>query len=283
MLSFHPSPVALFSAFVFPFSRWREKVPKADEGGVSRGRCARSGTTLARRADARRPLPPAGEVNWGIVAIFFFLSMSIGVPALAAQTQPTVAAPSETPPPDSKAQAVLAQLDDIVTPAPPDWWPHTWGWAVLGFLVLALLLWVAWHVLRRHRANRYRREALAELTRVESQLGDDAARATALAKLPPLLKRTALAAWPRDEVARLSGRSWRDFLGRQTKAGMDPAVQRLLDDLEYRGADTLRGVPEADARAAARAVRRWIETHRAVASRAAPLQQQATGRTHVPA
>ena len=38
------------SAYPPPFSRWREKVPKADEGGVSGGEFACSDTTLTRRA-----------------------------------------------------------------------------------------------------------------------------------------------------------------------------------------------------------------------------------------
>jgi hypothetical protein len=196
--------------------------------------------------------------------------------------QACAAAPA-TPPLDSKAQAVLAQLDDIVTPPPPDWWPHTWGWVALGVIMLALLLWAAWRALQRHRANRYRREALTELTRIEAQLGDGVQRADALAALPALLKRTALAAWPRDDVARLSGTPWSDFVGAQTKSGIEPAAKRLLDDLEYRGADALRAVPERDARAATRAVRRWIRTHRAAVSKRAS-QPQATGeKARVPA
>jgi hypothetical protein len=196
-----------------------------------------------------------------------------------------VAAAPAVPPPDSKAQAILAQLDDIVTPPPPDWWPHTWGWVALGVVLLAFLIWVAWRALKRYSANRYRREALVELARIEAQLRAPGTRATALAALPSLLKRTALAAWPRAEVARLSGTPWRDFLSAQTRAAIDPAAQRLLDDLEYRGADALRAIPENDALAATRAVRRWIESHRATTRvgkgmRAPPA---AGGRTRVPA
>jgi hypothetical protein len=36
--------------FGFPFSRWREKVPEADEGGTSVEDFARSRATLTRRA-----------------------------------------------------------------------------------------------------------------------------------------------------------------------------------------------------------------------------------------
>ena len=62
--------------------------------------------------------------------------------------------------------------------------------------------------------NRYRREALAELARHESALVDPARRADALSAMAELLKRAALTAFPRGQVATLTGPAWFAFLDR---------------------------------------------------------------------
>ena len=66
--------------------------------------------------------------------------------------------------------------------------------------------------LRRFRKNRYRRLALEELAVIEQELQQPERRAKALAEIPVLLKWTALAAFPRSEVAGLSGEKWLAFL-----------------------------------------------------------------------
>lgn len=148
--------------------------------------------------------------------------------------------------------AALAGLADIAVPSPVSWMPQTWGWAALAALLLVAAAWAEVRRRRRREANRYRREALAELSTVEARLRSDP---SALAAIPPLLKRVALAAWPRSEVASLSGDAWVAFLRRQ--APLADAAARLLDDAEYRVA-----LAPADAEACVRAARAWIEEHR---------------------
>jgi flagellar biosynthesis/type III secretory pathway M-ring protein FliF/YscJ len=160
------------------------------------------------------------------------------------------------------ANAALDTLADVVVPQPTPWTPQTWGWAALALLVFVLVVWVIVRAVRRRRANRYRVEALAELTALESRVADDSERASAVAVLPALLKRVALAAWPRAEVASLSGSAWVRFL--RAHAGRsdfpDDAAQ-LLADGEYQTA-TLGALSAADAQRIAGHVRRWIEAHR---------------------
>src|SRR5262249_39613993 len=126
------------------------------------------------------------------------------------------------------------------------WMPQTWGWAVLGALLLAALGWLLLRWRRRREANRYRREALRALDAVKD-----------VAAIPPLLKRTALAAFRREEVAALSGGPWLDFL--RARGDVRQPLDALLDDAEYGGAQVLAAVPLAEAKAAAA---RWIEAHR---------------------
>ena len=67
---------------------------------------------------------------------------------------------------------LAAQLHDIVVPEPVSWMPQTAGW----YIVLALLVlgsaYIAYRAYRRARANRYRKDALGELARIEQQLRD---------------------------------------------------------------------------------------------------------------
>jgi|GEM_PF-280065 len=82
----------------------------------------------------------------------------------------------------------IDQLQEMPLPPPPAYLPQTWGWAVL--LALLLLGALAWGARRywRWRRDAYRREALAQLARL--QASDE--RIHALRALPELLKRVAL-------------------------------------------------------------------------------------------
>jgi hypothetical protein len=94
----------------------------------------------------------------------------------------------------------LDKLHDFYQPAPVSWTPHTVGWYIVFGMVALLLLWFAVREGRRWMRNRYRREALRELASTQPE------------QLSALLKRTALAAWPREQVASLSGDRWIGFL-----------------------------------------------------------------------
>jgi len=116
-----------------------------------------------------------------------------------------------TPTPDSTS---LEHLSDIVVPPPGTWWPPAPGWYVVGALLLALGALAAWRALARWCAAAYRRAALADLRRLEARAADDGQRDAALREVPALVKRTALAAFPRETVASLSGPDWLRFLDR---------------------------------------------------------------------
>jgi hypothetical protein len=116
---------------------------------------------------------------------------------------------------------------------------------------------------RRREANRYRVEALAELDRLEALLADGATRAPALAAIPPLLKRVALAVWPRSRVAALSADAWVAFLRQHAGgAALTEVAARLFDDVEYRSPQAVQSIGTADAEAIVSAARNWIVSHR---------------------
>jgi hypothetical protein len=157
----------------------------------------------------------------------------------------------------------LDRLHDIVAPPPAPWWPPAPGWYwVMG--VLAVLLCVA--LVRRFlvwQRNCYRREALAEWRRQEPRLRDKTERASALAALAELLKRTALSAFPREEVAALTGAKWLAFLNRTGAAMEFPTnVGALLESAAYDPPSVLR-LSEEQVTEASGLVRRWLKHHRA--------------------
>ncbi|ASP33500.1 DUF4381 domain-containing protein [Labrenzia sp. VG12] len=141
---------------------------------------------------------------------------------------------------------LLDRLAEPADPGPVSMVPQTWGWIALAILFAFGLAAILVRLLRRYRANAYRREALAELTDIAENPADIAC----------LLRRTALAAFPRQDVAALTGPSWIDFL---TRTGRDctfdgNAAEALLG-APYRA--TPQPSPELTVLA-----ERWIRTHR---------------------
>ncbi|WP_162030738.1 MULTISPECIES: DUF4381 domain-containing protein [unclassified Lentimonas] len=100
--------------------------------------------------------------------------------------------------PDSQS---LSNLHDIVVPAAPSFWPPASGFWILIALVLMLLITVVWSITQARRRNAYRR---AGLTLLES--------ATTVDEINVVLKRVALAVFPREQVAALHGEDWIQFM-----------------------------------------------------------------------
>ena len=101
----------------------------------------------------------------------------------------------------------LAALIDIPLPREVSLWPQTWPLRIAIVLIVAATVLAIWRFVHRFRANRYRREALAELERIGRAAGglpDQVAT-----RLSVLLRRTALAAFPRETVAPLAGTACR--------------------------------------------------------------------------
>lgn len=147
---------------------------------------------------------------------------------------------------------MLEELAEPPAPPPVPMTPQTAGWAVLAaLLVLAIAALVAWRV-RRYRANAYRRAALTAL----AAAGDDPAAVSAI------VRRTALAAWPREAVAGLAGEGWLAFLDR---TGGDGAFAggpgRALLDAPYRDGTPAPGLAEVAAG--------WVRRHKVDAARPA--------------
>ena len=109
-------------------------------------------------------------------------------------------------------QDPLAALHSLREPGLINWWPPAPGWWLLGAVLLLILIAGSVALLRRYRANAYRRQALTRLQALQQAYAEDNNRYQYIARLNALLKSVALVAYPRREVAAISGDKWLAFL-----------------------------------------------------------------------
>jgi hypothetical protein len=154
--------------------------------------------------------------------------------------------------------ASLDNLKDIVLPPAVPWLPPAVGWRVVAVALAAGALVLLFRALARWRRNAYRREALRALDAVEARVRAGESPAAAAAEISALLKRAALAAFPRSAVADLTGDGWMDFLDRTGR----------MKDFSGGGAKDLwplacgASLPSSDMSGVVDAARRWLRRHR---------------------
>ena len=157
--------------------------------------------------------------------------------------------------PDEFGNPWMANLEEIELPEPVPFTPETVGWTLLAGVLLLVLLWLVWRLLKRWQADAYRREAAKELQEIENS-GPEG--------LPELLKRVALAAYPRTQVAELSRDAWLGFLdGTLGTTDFTQGVGRVLPDLAYDSAAAGR-MTSQETRELFGLSKRWIRSHRRV-------------------
>lgn len=154
--------------------------------------------------------------------------------------------------PDIFGNYVLGDFVEVVSPLPVSWLPQTAGWAWLGALVGGFFLYRGWRRARRWHHNRYRREA------VDRIMGTKGLEFSIVA-LNKVLKLTALSAFPRERVARLSGDEWTHFLNQQCDVPpFSPALAKVITEDAYRPSTVTASTQEALLQAALL----WVKTHK---------------------
>ena len=175
----------------------------------------------------------------------------------------------------------LTQLHDIHLPEPVSAWPPAPGWWLLAIVLLVLIAYTTYRVLRKRRRNRYRQLALQELAHIQSRTTLNSATGadtpsteaaavknaahdqnTQIAAINQLLKRVALLVFPYGATAQMSGSAWAEFLAAQCPA---PKAEdfALLSEGPYQDPDHSQP-PTAEAiTQLIAATRRWIKHHRA--------------------
>lgn len=106
----------------------------------------------------------------------------------------------------------LAQLRDIHLPEPISIWPPAPGWFLLAFLILGILSVILFFFYRHWKKQAPKRAALKQLTELECRYQKNQETNLIFAELSILLRRLALAYYPRMDAAGLQGDSWLTFL-----------------------------------------------------------------------
>ncbi len=110
-------------------------------------------------------------------------------------------------------QYSLNNLRDIVVPDPPPFWPPAPGvWILLG-IVAAVVLFLGWRLYATRKRNAYRKAGLLLL-----------GGARTAHDVSVIMKRVALAVFPREQVASLYGDDWAMFLHKTCPRGQFPKI-----------------------------------------------------------
>ena len=160
----------------------------------------------------------------------------------------------------SSAPASLSNLNDIVMPATISWWPLAPGWYALMAILCLFVFWAGWRYWQHWHHNLYRRQALLELAEIHSEL-NSTGKLTALIKLPALLKRTALAAYPRKQIIGFNTEDWFAFLNTSTPTPVfNPGLICDLKTIAYasKNQDALLNIASAPL---LESVENWIRQH----------------------
>jgi len=153
---------------------------------------------------------------------------------------------------------LLHGIEEVHLPEPVSWWPQTPGWNLLGLLLLLALSYRIYLGGKVWWRNRYRRQALRQLALLGRRTNE---WQQVVCQLPFLLKATALQAFPRSDVARLSGSHWLAFLdahypGPAFSGGLGQQLLIIAYQPEARWQ-----LSERDARQLIDMSRRWISEH----------------------
>jgi hypothetical protein len=147
-------------------------------------------------------------------------------------------------------------LKELPLPEPVSWWPQTFGWYILAALLLLGLAWLGWRQWRHYQHNAYRREGLAKLEVMASD-------PTALRQLPYLLRKSALCAAPRADVAGLRSRDWISWLNESAGCELFAETDgEKLDALAY-ARDRQPLLNDTELQHLVDASKTWMRDHRA--------------------
>jgi len=129
----------------------------------------------------------------------------------------------------------LAGLRAYHLPDSPSWWPPAPGWWALLVILIVAGLFFAWWFARRRSRGAAARQVLRELAGLRERADRDGESPDLLRELSRLLRRFAIAIYPRQDVAALTGDAWLQFLDRHGGAGsFQQGPGRQLAEAPYR-------------------------------------------------
>lgn len=160
---------------------------------------------------------------------------------------------------DTFGNYLLHGIEEVVLPELVSWWPHTVGWKVLAIGVLLYLCMRAYKATLVWQHNHYRRVALKKLDQLSFTYKD---APQSIYQVPLILKATALHAYPRVEVAQMSGSQWLKVLDSKCKTTkfVSPVGKQLLA-IAYQPMEDWQ-LQEGQANRIFDLARTWIKEHK---------------------
>jgi hypothetical protein len=127
-------------------------------------------------------------------------------------------------------------LRDIHLPESVGIWPLAYGWWILLFILVAVIV-AGIFLYLRNRRNRFSAITLArkELEEIQEKFSRDNNPEQLVREVSILIRRLAISLFPRTDVAHLTGDSWLAFLDQQVEGEpFSSGDGRILVDAPYR-------------------------------------------------
>ncbi|WP_169334846.1 DUF4381 domain-containing protein [Salinimonas chungwhensis] len=125
----------------------------------------------------------------------------------------------------NEQQQLLSQLNDIHKTSAQAW-PAAWGWWLVGLLALAVIVGLFFWWRRQRRFNMPRREAISEMKQIDDKSNDWPSQ------MNQVLKRAALAYYPRYSLSGLYGQRWTQFMVERVSRSQQPQMAKRLNELQ---------------------------------------------------
>jgi len=150
----------------------------------------------------------------------------------------------------------LENLRDIHLPETVSSWPPAPGWWLLALLILSCIGWVIWKLWKNHQQKHLLRLSLASLEKLETDYVEHQDSQRLIRQYSSLLKRVALARFPRQKVASLNGSSWLKFLDQSAETSLfNSTAGQLLINAPYQRP----GTDITDIDQLTQAIKQWFE------------------------
>ena len=151
-------------------------------------------------------------------------------------------------------------IDEIILPEAVSMWPSAPGWKVLSIIILLWVLYRTVNWIKYTWRNRYRGEVLRQIDKIQKQSENDINSVISI--LPHYLKVTALQAYPRHDVASLSGNEWLIFLDlHYAGPSFSKSVGKKLLTISYLPQEQWQ-ISKEESRTLIKMSRQWIKKHK---------------------
>lgn len=146
-------------------------------------------------------------------------------------------------------------LKELPLPDPVAWTPQTLGWLIVALVLLGVAIWYLWQLWQRYQSRAYSREGLKKLAQMKSD-------PSMLSDLPFLLRKSALQAAQRGDVAALRGADWAAWLNASAGSALfDIGDVDALDLLAY-GPSRADAITPDQRNGLIEKSQTWMRTHR---------------------